>query len=662
MMTRFLPVLVLLGGANVACRGDSFPTVELTPTPAAVGIEVSYPPGDNQDVTARFSWRRRGETKWRDGVDMTADRKRRLFHASIWPLEQGETLDVQVTVQGPQGGPKQIEASATTLRFILQPTGGREFCVSPSGDDKAAGTRAQPWRTLAHAATLVRPGDIVYVLSGVYAEANLFKGLKGTAEKPIVFAAAPGEKPVLDSSLAIAKGNGLWKKHAGNVWMTEAPALTSPGYLSQDGLRMFRYGTLAELQADVLKQKRAWFHDAKTGRLYILPGTSSDANAHAYQLARHEYGIYLGGSEHVVVRGFTLRNYGNVAVRLSEGTHHCVLVENVIHNVPSGVFLKGETTRFNSIWKNEIFEPGLADFTWTAIKNSEYPRQGIFAVAGRGTSICHNRIHGWFDCICPESWRNPERLELNRDGDVMFNDLYNAGDDAIEADGGGVNLRLHGNRIRNCHTALSLAPVERGPVYCTRNDASFKGLMFKLNVSGCTSLGWAYCYHNSGWCLTGEGDGGTAISFPPGIPCANKVFLNNALIGNEWSVRAGQKGYTLDHNCYFHVPSKPPRKFQWEKKVYPTIDAFRKATGQEAHGLYADPLFVACPNLGRFVARDGAVNRLSDDPLVADTKPGDLRLKAGSPCIDRGAVIRGFNDDFHGKAPDIGAHEQLSHR
>ena len=47
-------------------------------------------------------------------------------------------------------------------------------------------------------------------------------------------------------------------------------------------------------------------------------------------------------------------------------------------------------------------------------------------MAGRGTSICHNHIAGWFDCICPESWKNPDRLILNRDCDVMFNELYDA--------------------------------------------------------------------------------------------------------------------------------------------------------------------------------------------------------------------------------------------
>jgi hypothetical protein len=336
-----------------------------------------------------------------------------------------------------------------------------------------------------------------------------------------------------------------------------------------------------------------------------------------------------------------------------------VLIENVIRNVPGGVFLKGEDTCDNAIWRNEIVEEGLADFPWELIKNSDQARQGIYCVAGRGTSICHNRIGGWFDCVCPEAMNKPEQQAVNRDGDVMFNDLFDAGDDAVEADGGGVNLRIHGNRIRQCHTALSLAPVERGPVYCTRNEATFLNLMFKLNVSGCTSTGWAYCYHNSGYCLTTGPDGGTAISFPPGIPCTNKVFLNNAVVCNEWAVRSGRTGCALDHNCYFHVPGKPPRKFQWEKRAFPTLAAFRKGTGQEKSGLYEDPRFQSAADLGRYAPPDSRTAGLSSLRFPRD-RPGDLRLKTDSPCIDRGAPIRGVNEEHGGRAPDIGAFEFTS--
>ena len=41
-----------------------------------------------------------------------------------------------------------------------------DLYVSPSGNDGAAGTRELPWRTIGHAASELRPGDMVHVQPG----------------------------------------------------------------------------------------------------------------------------------------------------------------------------------------------------------------------------------------------------------------------------------------------------------------------------------------------------------------------------------------------------------------------------------------------------------------------------------------------------------------
>lgn len=649
-----LVLLTALAGGNVISPGE----LELYPTPRAIGLELPFTGDDNQNAKAEFVWRRSGEKDWHKGVDLTIDRKHRLMWASIWPLNPGETVEVRLTLSDPEAKPfAPIEKSVTTRLVMVQAKNGRELFVSPNGEDANPGTKEKPFLTLTRAAKAVRAGDVVTVASGTYREGDLFQRLKGTSSQPILFRAAPNAKPVIDSSLTIATNSGKWKKVERDVYVTNVEMKSTPGYVSQNGLRSFRMRSLAELKNAKMRTNRTWFYDAKAKQLYVRTGNGKSPDDHEYRVSQHDYGILLTRSQFVTIQGFTIQNYGNCAVRISEGARGCVVINNLIQNVPCGIFMKTETTQDTTIWKNEIREPGLADFPWGAIKGSDYPRQGVFFVAGRGTSVCYNRIHGWFDCVCPESWKRPDQLMLNRDCDVMDNELYNAGDDAIEADGGGVNMRLHSNHIRNCLAALSLAPVERGPLYCTRNDATFIGLMFKLNVSGCTSLGWAYCYHNSGYCLTIGADGGTGISFAPKIPCTNKVFLNNAILCNEYSVRAGRDGCRLDHNCYFPVPGKPVRKFQWERKTYRTLAQFAKATGQEQHGIYQDPKFRSTPGLGKRPNGDWLADPLSRHPLVRGVDVGDLRLEKGSSCIDRGAVIRGINENHHGKAPDIGAFE-----
>lgn len=664
MLPRIFLWLGLLLGLPAFASADNrikVGAVELYPTHAAVGIEVAYTDDDNGNAQANFVWRKAGDKDWRNGVEMTFDRKRKLIWASIWPLEQGETLEVQIRFDDPDHPDDKLtpwQGKVTTRKFNLTPTGGRTLYVAPTGDDGNAGSKEKPYQTLSHAAKQLRPGDTLLAMSGIYPEGKLLQGMKGTAEKPIVIAAAPGEKPILDSSRQIAKKSGVWKSVGDGVFTTPADLVHAyGGYVAQDGRRMFRYPSLAELKADKLRVKRAWFYDAKAKQLYVRTGTGSDADAHAYHLAQHAYAVFLTKAQHVVLRGFTIRHYASVGVRLSDGASGCVLYENTIHNCTGGIFMKSETTRDNAIWKNEIYEVGAADFSWTAHYAIDSGNQAIYCdKAGRGNSFCHNFIHGYFDLISVESWKNPEKLAYNRDCDILFNTLANASDDAIEADGGGVNMRIHGNQIRNCRTALSLAPIERGPVYVTRNHATFFGLFIKFNVGGTVSHGWTYIYHNSAYCLVTGEDGGTGISFAPTLPCTNKVIKNNIVMVNEWCVRAWRKGNDLDYNCYFNIPNRAPRRFQAEKKTFNTIADFAKGVGQEAHGLYADPLFVAQENAGKF-ATPALTTAMSDVVGLFDAKAGDLRLRAGSPCIDRGVVLRGINDDHRGKAPDIGAFE-----
>ncbi|MBN2290081.1 MAG: right-handed parallel beta-helix repeat-containing protein [Candidatus Glassbacteria bacterium] len=620
-----------------------------------------------------------GEKSWRNGVDLTVSVGQRLAWGSIWPLEQGTEVEVVVDFHGPGAG-KTLTGTACTREMVLEPLGGRDFHVSPGGSDDAAGTREHPFRTLARASSAARPGDIVHVLEGTYHEGNLFAALQGTPDKPIVIAAGEGQKPVMDGSVEIAKGEGGWKKVAEGVYAIE---LTTPtgyaGYAAQDGLRMFWSKTLQNLMQGCLERKerdgirklpieRSWFFDKENSLLYVRPGDGLHPAEHGYKVAVYEYAALLSGSRNVVLRGFEIRFYGESAVHLEEGAQGCVIYGNLIHHAQRGVTFEDSLTADNAVWHNEIFEKGLLDYTWTTIKASEYGRQALDGAAGRGNSFCYNEIHGYFDAVAPAFWGNWGRFHFNRDMDIMYNRMYNIGDDAIEVEGGGLNVRVHGNTMRNVFSAISLAPIENGPIYVTRNDASYLMLMFKLNVGNCTSLGWTYCYHNSGYCLTrGDQYGGTAVSFPSAgsIPISHKVFKNNAFICDGMGLRLANQRYDIDYNCYGSVPGQGPVVFRWEAETggkwkssdYTLIDEFSAATGRETHGLAADPGFAATDGLGaeaRIFYADAAFNHYTQ---LKDINSGSLQLSAESPCVDKGAVIRGINEDFQGKAPDIGAFE-----
>jgi len=642
--------------------------IEVYPTWNAVGLEVSYD-GELEGGSGAFLlWRKVGEARWRNGVEMTVDHVRRLIWASIFPLEPDDEIEIRVVFHDPAATEiPPLETRTRTKKMILEPAGGQVYYVSPEGADTNPGTAELPFRTLAHAASLAQPGDIVYALSGVYREGDLLQHLQGEEGRPIVFAAAEGYQPILDSSLQIARDSTAWQPYSGWVYVTTLkPDITAAegagyGYVAQDGKRMFRYQTLADLTSDPLGVPRAWYLNTSTNKLYLRTGNNDSPAGYTYNIAQHPYAFWLTGSKHVVVRGFEIRYYGQAGVRFSEGASGCVVIDNTIHNAPNGVYLKNESTSGNAVWHNLIYEPGLVEIPWNSIKASEYPRQGIMSwIAGRGNSFNYNTLHGWFDGITVESWDIPDRLEVHRDCDVMYNMVCNIGDDAFEMDGGGVNMRLHGNSVRNALVAISLAPIQRGPVYVTRNHVTYWNLLFKLNVDVPTSYGWTYVYHNSGYGVNmanGMGMIGLTGTASDGADTRNKVFKNNAMIGADRAVRSGFDGNWLDYNCYYHTPGLGMRKFEWNKVTYFTFEDFRAATGQEEHGLYADPQFVDTPHLGEYPWRGFLEDEIGNYPLVESADIGDLRFKPSSPLIDRGALIRGINEDFSGKGPDIGAFE-----
>ncbi|HET9010217.1 MAG TPA: DUF1565 domain-containing protein, partial [Gemmatimonadaceae bacterium] len=73
--------------------------------------------------------------------------------------------------------------------MLLEPApGGREWYVSPSGNDSAPGSRAAPLRAIDRAAQLARAGDVVTIAPGTYAESVRVRN-SGTPERRIVFQA-----------------------------------------------------------------------------------------------------------------------------------------------------------------------------------------------------------------------------------------------------------------------------------------------------------------------------------------------------------------------------------------------------------------------------------------------------------------------------------------
>lgn len=74
------------------------------------------------------------------------------------------------------------------------------FVDAHKGNDNAAGTKEQPWKTLAHALKQLRAGDTLYLRGGTYYE-NVYCALAGTGDRPITLRSYPGEEVILDGGV-----------------------------------------------------------------------------------------------------------------------------------------------------------------------------------------------------------------------------------------------------------------------------------------------------------------------------------------------------------------------------------------------------------------------------------------------------------------------------
>jgi len=345
---------------------------------------------------------------------------------------------------------------------------------------------------------------------------------------------------------------------------------------------------------------------------------------------------------HLVFEDLTLRT-ARIAIhggnKGGPGTKDLVVRRCKIENVISGVWGYSEECENWFIADNVL--KGINP-TWHPRPRKGYmePSHTGVNVYGRGHVVCYNRISRFSDSLAVANY-GPPPTDLAKHGvniDFYNNDLSWAQDDAVETDYGCHNIRVYRNRCANIHTALSAQPTYGGPIYFIRNEAY---AVTALNLKFHNYCVGPVVLHNT---LVTAGQG-----FRSFHKWQNAILRNNLILGaRRYAMETGSMTpyTTLDYNGYRQNEKERFLKWydgqKWGR--YPTLDAFRQATGHEEHGMKVDyDIFV---NAG--------------PPKEGETRSPDsydLRLKPNSAPVDAGCVLPNVNDDFTGKAPDLGCYE-----
>ena len=349
--------------------------------------------------------------------------------------------------------------------------------------------------------------------------------------------------------------------------------------------------------------------------------------------------------------GFTLKhsrveNIGRAVEDDWSGSKNFYIADNVLIG-------RHDPTRLQSWWTPAVWAkfPG-----YPALITSEY----AIKIYGQGHVVAYNYVANWHDGIDIATYGDPDgtpselRDRVPVSIDFYNNDIYNMADNCIEADGGAHNIRVFRNRCFNsAGGALSAQPTFGGPLYFYEN------LMYDNTTGGPLKLidtpAGVLVYQNT---LFGQG---RLMG-----PASNVHFLNNLILGDGWAdpvfnLRTYTNYSTSDYNGFRPNPNVNDA-FEWTSpafgvaadfqgklvaRTFKLLKEYSEATGQDQHSVLVD----------YDIFQNAKMPDKSDPQHLYSPEDFDFRLKPGSAAIDRGVLIPTINDDFTGRAPDLGAYE-----
>jgi len=629
----FLVVLVLLlstslpvtaAESNLLGYSGVFTSINFVPNIETIGVAVS---GAGLPSTAGLSYRRTGEIAWQPGHPLMRVDDGRLI-GSLFNLSPATSYDIKVS-----DGLSEIIGSVSTQPDQLAFTPSTILHVNDDAPAGGNGSAAAPFRTIQEGVNHAVPGTQVLVEDGIYREAVIFPA-SGTPGNWIQVKAA-GNGAVLDSSDRLS--GDIWSPYPtkSNVYYKKVENFVA--YLARDGVRYYQYddknGLMQARGHGGVTISEGWFYETSTLRLYIR--SQDNPSAHSWQIPRLNHAFDISARDWIWIEGFEMRFYGtttNGCGVCTLNTSHIVIRRNKIHNMQLGIFInwngtanQGNDTR---IEQNELYDPLVDRWPWTAVKGSYMEGTGIIIRGHIGAIVRDNNVHNFFNGIYTGSSAALEYSELAFDADIYRNYIHHIGDDALEPEGACINQRFRNNTVDWSYIGFSVAPITQGPTWVLRStftNFTLRGIKLANNTDGIVLF-----YQNTGWTSTGDLNGVDLIT-----PARNIVMHNNIFQSTGYSIAesaTGSAGNDWNYNNWYTARGSAGPHFKWENVNFNTVAALCAASGLECNG-YEDP------------------------PGFVNPTGGDFTLLSSSPNIDRGVIIPGINDSFFGSAPDAGAFE-----
>jgi hypothetical protein len=193
------------------------------------------------------------------------------------------------------------------IAFLLIAPGvgaGTEYFVSNDGNDASDGTSWRTaWKTIGRAVQDLKPGDILTVDSGTFAERVEIRA-EGTPEQPIVIRARRSGFSTLSIS----------RRVSGFASVPDTRFI-SAAKLTDQGVAVYEADTRVVLKrapglVDMDEFRASYFVDTKANMLYIHSSDGLPASAHVYKVTREAgFGLVMNKARHVRLEGLVFEGY-----------------------------------------------------------------------------------------------------------------------------------------------------------------------------------------------------------------------------------------------------------------------------------------------------------------------------------------------------------------
>lgn len=490
---------------------------------------------------------------------------------------------------------KYIVHKALTFLFLLSVTitlhAQKNYFVSPSGSDSNAGTLSAPFKTVQKACNSVSGGDTINIMAGTYNEmVAVYKG--GDSTKGYVTIRN------YQNDTVIIDGTGLSKR--GLMTIYNQNYIRISGLIIQNAIMKDAIGFLVEGAC-----KNIIIENNVVRQIFFSANASDPVGS--------------GTNSHPV-----LCNASNATTPIQ----NLKIVNNQIYNCRTGY---SEALTLNGNVDGFLLQGNcIHDITNIGID-----------IAGN-YGICSNAAN-----------------DHARNGIVIGNLVYNCKSPVAAAAGiyvdGGWNVVIERNEVHNCQWGFEIGCEIKGKTtsgITLRDNIAYKNALSGITVGG-------YNYPSTGKVVsssilnnttfsndaTGEGGGELHISYAENCTFANNIFYNdfkNLLTTMEYQSTYVPSGLILDYNQWFTGYSANAQ-FNWGKATYSNFAAYQNSTGNDAHSIYANPLFVnilAVPYDLQVTAKSPAIDN------------GDPSFVPGTGELDKAGNTRVLNDRV-----DIGAYE-----